>query len=84
LSEYGYFIPVELARPLIGMGGDKLLPTVAPGLSSEEGVGRQIAERRKNLFLQRYAGQLQPTPGARALVQRFQDDGLALAVATSA
>lgn len=84
LSEYGYLIPFELVRPLIGMGGDKLLPTVAPNLSSEEGVGKQIAERRKTLFLQQYAPQLQPTPGARALVQRLHDDSLALAVATSA
>jgi HAD superfamily hydrolase (TIGR01509 family) len=84
LSEYGYFIPFELVRPLIGMGGDKLLPTVAPGLSSEEGVGQQIAERRKIIFLQRYAQHLQPAPGARAFIQQLHDDGLALAVATSA
>jgi HAD superfamily hydrolase (TIGR01509 family) len=84
LSEYGNFIPFELVRPLIGMGGDKLLPTVASGLSSEEGVGQQIAERRKIIFLQRYAPHLQPAPGARAFIQQLHDDGLALAVATSA
>ena len=83
-SECGFFIPFELVRPLIGLGGDKLLPTVAPGLSSQAGVGQQIAERRKNLFLQGYAPHLQPTPGARALVQQLHDDGLALAVVTSA
>ena len=84
LSEYGFFIPFELVRPLIGMGGDKLLPTVAPGLSSQAGVGQQIVERRKIIFLQRYAPHLQPTPGARALIHQLHDDGLALAVATSA
>jgi HAD superfamily hydrolase (TIGR01509 family) len=84
LSEYSFFIPFELVRPLIGMGGDKLLPTVTPGLSSQAGVGQQIAQRRKVIFLQRYAPRLQPTPGARALIQQLHDDGLGLAVVTSA
>jgi HAD superfamily hydrolase (TIGR01509 family) len=84
LSEYGFFIPFELVRPLIGMGGDKLLPTVTPGLSSRAGMGQQIAQRRTIIFLQRYAPRLQPTPGARALIQQLHDDGLGLAVATSA
>lgn len=52
----------------MGMGGDKLLPALVPGLSSTDGVGKQIAERRKDIFLTRYAPTLQPAPGARPLV----------------
>src|SRR5438094_567804 len=44
-AEYGYDIPFERVRPLIGMGGDKLVPALVPDLSSTEGVGKQIAER---------------------------------------
>lgn len=83
-AEYGYVIPFAQVRPLIGMGGDKLLPAVVADLSSKDGVGKQIAERRKMIFLRRYAPYLQPTAGARALVSRFQQDGLKLVVATSA
>src|SRR6185436_7196144 len=30
LAEYGYKVPVEQVRPLIGMGADKYLPQVRP------------------------------------------------------
>jgi HAD superfamily hydrolase (TIGR01509 family) len=83
-AENGYAVSFERVRPLMGMGGDKLMPAVIPGLSSEEGLGKQIADRRKAIFLQRYAPHLQPTRGARDLVLRFQQDGLRLVVATSA
>ncbi len=83
-AEHGYDIPFERVRPLMGMGGDKLLPTLVPGLSSTEGVGKQIAERRKELFLTHYAPTLQPAPGTRPLVERMRDAGLGLVVASSA
>lgn len=83
-TEYNYQVPFERVRPLIGMGGDKLMPTVAPGLSDEEGVGEQIAERRKQIFAERYAATLKPTPGARDLLLRLREAGLELAVASSA
>jgi beta-phosphoglucomutase-like phosphatase (HAD superfamily) len=83
-AEFGYDIPFARVRRLIGMGGDKLIPTLVPDLSSTEGVGKQIAERRKAIFLTRYAPTLQPAPGARALVERMRRDGLRLVVASSA
>lgn len=83
-TEYDYQVPFDRVRPLIGMGGDKLMPTVVPGLSDEEGVGAQIAERRKQIFAERYADTLKPTPGARDLLLRLREAGLELAVASSA
>lgn len=83
-AEYEYEVPFERVRPLIGMGGDKLMPTVVPGLSDEEGVGKQIAERRKQIFNDRYAATLKPAPGARDLLLRLRAAGLELAVASSA
>ncbi|MGZ3602000.1 MAG: HAD family hydrolase [Ktedonobacterales bacterium] len=83
-AEYGYDIPFERVRPLIGMGGDKLVPALVPDLSISAGVGKQIAERRKQIFLTRYAPTLRPAPGARALVERMRGDGLRLVVGSSA
>lgn len=83
-AEHGYDIPYERIRPLMGMGGDKLLPAVVPGLSDEEGVGKRIAERRKAIFLEQYAATLRPAPGARRLVERMTDAGLKLVISSSA
>ena len=83
-AEHGHDIPYERVRPLIGMGGDKLLPALVPGLSESEGVGKAIAEQRKAVFLERYAPSLRPAPGARALVERMRDTGLRLVVSSSA
>lgn len=83
-QEFGYDVPFERVRPLIGMGGDKLLPTVVPGLSDQEGPGKAIGERRKQIFKERYAQTLQPAPGARDLVQRLRECGLQYVIASSA
>jgi HAD superfamily hydrolase (TIGR01509 family) len=82
LAEFDRPVPYETIRPLIGMGGDNLLPKVA-GLSSEEGVGKAISERRQRLFLERYLGSIQPFRGTRDLLLRLKDEGLGLVVATS-
>jgi phosphoglycolate phosphatase-like HAD superfamily hydrolase len=82
-SEAGYDVPFDVVRPLIGMGGDKLLPkTIGVGDDSPE--GRQLSERRWSLFKQKYLPVLRALPGARALVQRVPNDGIATAIATSA
>lgn len=66
------------------MGGDKVLPEVAPGLTDTEGVGKAITQRRKEIFLERFAADLQPVPGARAFVERLQAKGLRVVIASSA
>ena len=40
-SKYNYGIPFEKVRPLIGMGGDQLLPSLVPELNAEEGIGKR-------------------------------------------
>ncbi len=67
-GEAGHDIPPKRIRPLIGMGGDRLLPELVPGLSDEHGEGQTIATRRGEIFLERYAGTLQPADGARDLI----------------
>ena len=82
LAEYGYKVPFETVRPLIGMGGDKVLPILI-GISSEEPKGKKIAERRDAIFADKYLPQVRPLPGARDLLLRLKAGGLKLGVASS-
>lgn len=81
--EFGFDIDFHHVRRLIGMGGDKVLPELT-GLEEDDDTGKRIKERRGEIFRDRYLPTLQPFPDARALLERFRDDGYALVVATSA
>jgi HAD superfamily hydrolase (TIGR01509 family) len=83
LGERGVAVLFERVRPLIGMGGDKLLATIA-GIDSESDEGRAISARRKEIFQRQYVPTLKATPGARPLLERLKNDGVTLAIATSA
>ena len=83
LAEAGYEIPTEIILPMVGMGGDKLLPAVT-GIESDSEAGVKLSKRRWEIFVANYLSALQPTPGARDLVKRLKDDGLDIVVATSA
>jgi HAD superfamily hydrolase (TIGR01509 family) len=82
-ATYNYEISFDRVRPLIGMGGDKVIPQLVSGLSSEEGVGKQISERRKDLILAKFGPQLSPTKGTRDLIQKLKAAGLHLIIASS-
>jgi len=83
LRAHGYVIPFEEVRPLIGMGGDKLVPALT-GLDPESGEAQRLSETRSKLFLERELPTLRATPGARALLEYLTSLGLELVVATSA
>jgi len=82
-AEHGREVRFNRIRPLIGMGGDKLMPKVA-GIAHDSAEGKQIGECRAEIFLTRYLSTLRPFPRARELLERFRDEGLVLVVATSA
>jgi HAD superfamily hydrolase (TIGR01509 family) len=82
LAEVGNDVPESEIRPLIGMGGDKLLPRLGLDPDSEE--GKAIAGRRSEIFLERYVPRLRATPGAKELIARLRREGLQLVIATSA
>jgi HAD superfamily hydrolase (TIGR01509 family) len=83
LLKFGYEIPFERVRPLVGMGSDKLVPALT-GLDHESREGKRLVEWKKALFEERYLPDLRPTHGARQLVQRMVADGVTVVIATSA
>jgi HAD superfamily hydrolase (TIGR01509 family) len=83
-AEYGYRVEYDSIRPLIGMGGDQIIPRFAPGLSDKEGKGKQIADRRKQLVIEKYSKNLKPASGSRQLILKMQSEGLRLVIASSA
>ncbi|MEO8624458.1 MAG: HAD family hydrolase, partial [bacterium] len=82
LAEHGYVVTFEQVRPLIGMGGDKLLPKLV-GLDAHSDDAKRIFDTRADLFARELPG-LEPTPGARDLLALLRNEGLELVVATSA
>ena len=82
LREYGRRMDITQVRPLIGMGGDKLLPAI-DGIEEDSPEGHAIAARKKQLFNQMLPG-LRPTRGARSLLEYLRDQGIDLVIATSA
>jgi phosphoglycolate phosphatase-like HAD superfamily hydrolase len=82
LRDHGYVIPFEEVRPLIGMGGDKMLP-ILTGLDPASGEAKRMTETRSQLFLKRELPTLRPTRGARALLEHLTSIGMELVVATS-
>lgn len=83
LREVGIKVSFDVIWPMIGMGGDKLLPSAA-GIESDSDLGRKLSERRWEIFQRDYLPRLKPMRGSRALVQRMKSDGLSLVVASSA
>ena len=83
IRETGRRVEFSRVRPLIGMGGDKLLPEVT-GLSIESPDGKAIAERRGEIFATEFLPHLQPTRGAKQLLEWLRDERMTLVIATSA
>jgi HAD superfamily hydrolase (TIGR01509 family) len=83
LLEGGHPVTFPRVRPLIGMGGDKLLPALT-GVSAESPEGKAMEKRRGEIFRTRFLPKLRPFPGARELVAALKERGLKLAVASSA
>lgn len=83
MKAYGYDVPFEKVRPLIGMGGDKVLPETID-VEKESQAGEQISARHKVFFEERYLPSLHAFPGSKAWLEAMRKHGLKLAVATSA
>jgi HAD superfamily hydrolase (TIGR01509 family) len=80
--EHGVHAEEGRIRSLVGVGADKLVPLIA-GVAEDSPAGRDLTRRKKQLF-DELLPTLQPTHGARALVEHLRGLGIRLAVATSA
>ncbi len=81
--EFGHEVAFDKLRGQIGKGGDQLLPVF---LSKDEvdATGKALNERRGEIFKQRYLPQIKPFPMVRELLKRIQEDGMQIALASSA
>jgi HAD superfamily hydrolase (TIGR01509 family) len=82
LREHGVDVGFDDVRRLIGVGGDKLLQTLAR-IDEASDKGRSITQLKKHIF----AGllpTLRPTPGARPLLSYLREQHVNLVIATSA
>lgn len=83
MSDYGYTVAFEKVRPLIGMGGDKVLPeTLHLDKNSEQ--GKAISQKRAEIFKERYLPHVQAFPGAKELIKELRRRALKVAIASSA
>ncbi len=79
----GFSVAYDRVRHLIGMGSDKLLPTLT-AINPDTPTGQRLAARHLDIFKRDYLPYIQPFPGVRALAVRMREQGLKLAVASSA
>jgi len=82
LREHCVALVEEEVRRLIGMGGDKLLPAAAK-VDEQSALGQSIVRRKKTLF-DAMLPSLQPTRGARSLLEYLVRLGVQVGIATSA
>ena len=69
--------------PLVGMGGDKLLPELT-GIDPESKRAKKLFEERNAHFMSSYAPALRAFPKARELFEALRERGLMRVIATSA
>jgi phosphoglycolate phosphatase-like HAD superfamily hydrolase len=82
-AEFDYDVSYERARALVGMGGDNLLPE-AIRIEKDSPEGEKLSKRRSEIFKERYLPTINPFAGTREMVQRMRDEGLEIAIGTSA
>lgn len=84
LRHFGYEVNTDEIRTLIGMGGDRVLPSLVPDLSAKTGKGKEISEYRKKYFLEKVVYKIKPTQGARDFLLKLEKRQIKHVVATSA
>jgi HAD superfamily hydrolase (TIGR01509 family) len=82
-EQNGQAVPFERVRPLVGMGGDKLIPA-ACGLAADSPEGEAISAQRGDIFRERFLPRIEAFAGARQLLAALKERGFRLGVASSA
>ena len=83
LKEFGKDVEFGAVRAQIGKGGDQLMPVF---LSREEldRFGEELEKRRGEIFKEEYLPKTNAFPQVRELVERIQQDGKRVVLASSA
>lgn len=81
-DRFGKVVPYDEVRSQIGKGGDKLIP-VFLGPEEVERFGDDLEEYRRRLYAREFLPLAMPFPGARELVERVREEGMAAALASS-
>jgi HAD superfamily hydrolase (TIGR01549 family) len=82
-SHFGKEIPFEQVRHQIGKGGDQLMPVFFSKEELKE-FGDEMEKYRGELFKRDYLPQVRAFSKVRELFQKIKEDGLRLALASSA
>lgn len=82
-ADQGIEVPFEQVRPLIGMGGDQLVPRVT-GIEKDDPRYQPLSDGWKRHFQEDELPGLRAQPGSRALIEALRSRGLRLIVGTSA
>lgn len=83
LAESGFNVRFERMRTLMGMGGDKVVATLALGFDAKSERGRALLARRKEIFLADYLPTVEPFARAGELVAYIHARGVRCIVASS-
>ena len=81
-KENGRDIPAAKIKPLIGKGGDKLIPELS-GFAKDSDAFKAVSERRKEIYLKDYVPHLKATPGAKEFLDRLKAENIQIVAATS-
>ena len=76
-------INFDRIRHLIGKGGEKLLLELT-GLEKDSDLGKRLSALRSKIFSENYLPFLKPFEGSEPLLKQFHENGLRLAIASSA
>ena len=82
-AHFGKHFDFERVRYQIGKGGDQLMPVFLSKEELEE-FGEELEEYRGELFKREYLPRVKGFPAVRELFQRVKDEGLKIALASSA
>jgi phosphoglycolate phosphatase-like HAD superfamily hydrolase len=83
LREFGYRADYGAVRAQIGKGGDKLMPEFVPKDELAR-IEKKLSDFRGELFLRKYMPLIRPFSCVPQLFQRIRDEGLRIALASSA
>jgi phosphoglycolate phosphatase-like HAD superfamily hydrolase len=83
LMELGHELSYDRVRPLIGMGGERLLSALT-GVTQDSELGQKVLARRWEIFSKDYLPGVEAFPKSKELIAELKSRGLCLGVATSA